>query len=223
MDSHYSFPTKYLFSHLSVPVRDSLESHCFSVHASSLLGSCFQHSDSEITVTGPQPDHEYLNNPKHWNFGNFTIRNEGRCSSNDDFKVLMLVHSHPDSVEARLAYRKYVPKEFRLVSLFGSGSASDQAQIEKESEIYGDIVQGSFLEVYRNLTRKHIMGLTWAALYCPTASFVLKSDDDIVHNYTTILNYLKSLQLTEESSVLRPSPTKLFIIGEDHLVSQLEI
>lgn len=36
-----------------------------------------------------------------------------------------------------------------------------QNAINEESERYHDLVQGNFVDSYRNLTYKHVMGLKW--------------------------------------------------------------
>lgn len=53
-----------------------------------------------------------------------------------------------------------------------------QRAIEEENRRHHDIVQGNFIDAYRNLTYKQIMGMKWVATYCPQAEFVLKTDDD---------------------------------------------
>ncbi|RWS06294.1 beta-1:3-galactosyltransferase 5-like protein [Dinothrombium tinctorium] len=60
----------------------------------------------------------------------------------------------------------------------------------EESHKYGDIVQGAFYDSYRNLTLKHIMGLTWALKYCSQSQLVLKIDDDIFVNFPLLDQYL---------------------------------
>ena len=62
------------------------------------------------------------------------------------------------------------------------GYSSDKAQqdrIRNESETHHDIVQGIFLDTYKNLTYKTVMGHMWASRFCPQAEFVVKADDDI--------------------------------------------
>ena len=50
----------------------------------------------------------------------------------------------------------------------------DQHIIEEEHKLYGDIVQGSFIENYKNLTLKGIMGLKWVSQHCQEAAFAIK-------------------------------------------------
>ena len=56
--------------------------------------------------------------------------------------------------------------------------AGRQRRLEEESSKYGDLVQGDFLDTYRNLSYKAIMGSLWVAEFCGQAEFVVKIDDD---------------------------------------------
>ena len=54
-----------------------------------------------------------------------------------------------------------------------------QEEIEKENLLHGDLVQGDFLDSYKNLTYKTVMGHMWVSSFCSQAEFVVKTDDDI--------------------------------------------
>ena len=61
------------------------------------------------------------------------------------------------------------------------GATTDQdvqMSLEEESQQHGDLVQGDFLDTYRNLSYKAIMGSLWVAEFCGQAEFVVKIDDD---------------------------------------------
>ncbi len=49
-----------------------------------------------------------------------------------------------------------------------------QKVIEEEHKQYGDIIQGDFMEAYKNLTLKGIMALKWISQYCRQAGFTIK-------------------------------------------------
>ncbi|KAJ8940361.1 hypothetical protein NQ318_015754 [Aromia moschata] len=72
---------------------------------------------------------------------------------------------------------------------------TNQMAIEDESRKFGDIIQGNFIEAYKNLTYKHIMGLKWAKDYCYNAKFIIKMDDDIVVNMDRIPGLLTSFKI----------------------------
>ena len=52
---------------------------------------------------------------------------------------------------------------------FCAGKTPDsqlQESIARENELHHDIVQGDFLDTYRNLSYKNIMGQLWASEFC---------------------------------------------------------
>ena len=66
--------------------------------------------------------------------------------------------------------------------MFCTGSTLDeniQRSLEVESQEYGDLVQGDFLDNYYNLSYKAIMGNLWVAEFCSQAEFLVKTDDDM--------------------------------------------
>jgi len=55
--------------------------------------------------------------------------------------------------------------------------------IKYENCLYQDIIQEEFFDSYRNLTYKVAMTLKWISTYCPQASYILKTDDDMIFEY----------------------------------------
>ncbi|XP_077977503.1 beta-1,3-galactosyltransferase 1-like [Glandiceps talaboti] len=49
-----------------------------------------------------------------------------------------------------------------------------------------------FKEDYLNLTLKTLMGLKWAGTFCSSASFIMKTDDDVFVNYLSLVRKLSS-------------------------------
>ena len=45
--------------------------------------------------------------------------------------------------------------------------------------MHGDLVQGNFMDTYRNLTYKTVLGHMWVSSFCSQAEFVVKTDDEI--------------------------------------------
>ena len=70
-----------------------------------------------------------------------------------------------------------------------------QDKIRNESLLHGDIVQGNFLDSYRNLTYKTVLGHMWVSSFCTQAEFVMKADDDIYLDlyglYTVASRYIE--------------------------------
>lgn len=136
--------------------------------------------------------------PYHDHFGYLL---NGRVCGIDDLEgeplwAVIVVHSDPRRPEVRQAIRDSLPVQeltnlgMRRAFMVANASAAlyegettiSQDVLEKESETYGDIVQGDFHDSYHNLTYKHIMALDWAVTMCPQAVHIVKMDDDIVYN-----------------------------------------
>ncbi|KAJ8713984.1 hypothetical protein PYW08_007604 [Mythimna loreyi] len=117
--------------------------------------------------------------------------------------LVIIVTSYVGHVELRSAHRRAMPSEelkkinatrvFLLAQIPDNEKYITQSAINDESKSFGDILQGKFVENYRNLTYKHLMGLKWASTTCQDASFILKVDDDIVYNLEKTYALLKSV------------------------------
>jgi len=109
----------------------------------------------------------------------FTINND-ICGQ----KAITIVSSAVPNKAARAAVRStWASPDLHggaLVFLLGTPVAGARAQklLEDESQEFGDIVQGNFLDTYRNLTYKNLMGKLWVASFCSQAELIVKTDDD---------------------------------------------
>ncbi|KAJ0173657.1 hypothetical protein K1T71_010806 [Dendrolimus kikuchii] len=126
--------------------------------------------------------------------------------------LIVLVTSYVGHVELRSAHRRAMPqdllKSMNATRIFLLAHIPEkekhiikQEAINKESNLFGDILQGSFVEHYRNLTYKHLMGLRWASAACTKASYILKVDDDTVFNFDKTYKLLKS-NISLDNSIL---------------------
>ncbi|XP_076056213.1 uncharacterized protein LOC143034153 [Oratosquilla oratoria] len=132
---------------------------------------------------------------------------EGTCAPGNLYFVF-LVHSKPDHFRQRQVVRatwgstgRFGDWTVRVVFLLGKttkdpevGELKEAMEMEEggggggglpvgtlvdqEARRHGDIVLGSFVDDYHNLTYKHVMGLKWAQERCPHAVFLVKADDD---------------------------------------------
>ncbi|KAM4640592.1 beta-1,3-galactosyltransferase 2-like [Discoglossus pictus] len=73
----------------------------------------------------------------------------------------------------------------------GMDTSVDQTAILNESLKCHDIIQKDFIDTYRNLTIKTIMGMEWVATYCPNASYVMKTDSDMFVNIGRLFSLLQ--------------------------------
>lgn len=90
------------------------------------------------------------------------------------------------------------------VSLFPAGGDVDpafnlreeeldelQMRLVNESEVYGDIIQESFIDSYNNLTLKTIMMLKWVTNNCDgRVKYIMKCDDDTFVNVPNLVHVL---------------------------------
>lgn len=108
-----------------------------------------------------------------------------------DKPVVWLVTSYAGNSVKRSELRRVYSRQelnrlgvqrFFLLGEFPEDQQFRQRNVEIESSIYHDIIQGNFTEAYTNLTYKHLMGLDWVSRNCNPKSYVIKMDDDIVIN-----------------------------------------
>ncbi|XP_015120459.1 beta-1,3-galactosyltransferase 5 isoform X1 [Diachasma alloeum] len=107
--------------------------------------------------------------------------------------LLTLIHSAPGNYAKRHVVRETWGKHTsEMIVLFFIG-VTDQyrGDIIEEDRKYGDIIQGNFLDAYRNMTYKHVMALKWATYHCPSAKYILKLDDDVFVNIPAMVDFLK--------------------------------
>lgn len=125
-------------------------------------------------------------------------------SCNDTFLV-WIITSYAGDPSARSALRRAYTNEelqaleIRRVFLLGTLTNDverrthvSQNALLDESQRFNDILQGDFLDTYKNLTYKHLMGLQWTLSSCKDIKYIMKMDDDIVVNLYGIMENLHS-------------------------------
>ncbi|XP_065300335.1 beta-1,3-galactosyltransferase 5-like [Dermacentor albipictus] len=125
-------------------------------------------------------------------------------SGRNDTLALVAVFTASDHFEHRSTVRSTwggaLTKMSGLKVLFmlgRPGSDPVQERIVQEDGTHEDIVQGNFVDTYKNLTLKSLMMLTWVTRFCPNARFVLKIDDDVLLNvwdFVATLNHLSAVE-----------------------------
>ena len=137
---------------------------------------------------------------------------------NDTF-MIVLVHSHPSYRGKRQAIRQtwgrpiQAPQQvtwprypsccsgIRLFFVVGV-DGQFEAAIRDEQTQSDDIIQGDFIDSYRNLTLKSLFGLKIVAEMCPNVKYLMKSDDDMFINLPFMIERLGELQL--KRSIMGP-------------------
>ncbi|XP_014261338.1 beta-1,3-galactosyltransferase 1-like [Cimex lectularius] len=115
--------------------------------------------------------------------------------------VIIIVCSAPENVDRRLAIRQtwglHNFSNVRVGFLLGwTYNISLQIQIEQESSEYHDVIQENFIDSYNNLTIKSVMMLKWYIHYCPSSTYLMKTDDDVFVNVTNLSRLLENLNYT---------------------------
>ena len=95
------------------------------------------------------------------------IMNHDMCNKSQPL-LLIMIHSAPGNLKKRNVIRETWGQESSLVTtLFLVGWSEEyQVELEEENMKYRDLIQGNFLDVYRNMTYKHVMALKWATYHC---------------------------------------------------------
>lgn len=115
--------------------------------------------------------------------------------------LVLLIATEARQVEARNAIRQTWGNESGapaqgLVRLFLLGTNEgelgllQQRMLEAESRRYRDIIQQDFVDSYKNLTMKTLMGMNWVAVHCPQAGYVMKTDSDVFVNTEYLVHKL---------------------------------
>ncbi|WKX96150.1 hypothetical protein Q1695_012529 [Nippostrongylus brasiliensis] len=128
---------------------------------------------------------------------NYTLAPTLKC---DALEFILLVHINAHDNNTRYAWRttygqSSLRAKFHYNVLFSIGlprSAKVQEGIVKESAQNRDIIQGNFIDSYRNLTLKHVAGLrAILAESCRDRVVVVKVDDDVVLNLRNISEFVR--------------------------------
>lgn len=104
--------------------------------------------------------------------------------------TIILVHSSISHILERSMYRATMGKEW-IRSLFGfeiifvvgrHQEPKFQQLIEQEAQTYGDILQGDFLDTYRNLSLKAVVWHKYIAEKCEAKNpFIVKTGNFSFH------------------------------------------
>ncbi|XP_067461398.1 beta-1,3-galactosyltransferase 2 [Thunnus thynnus] len=132
----------------------------------------------------------------------YIINEPDKCAESRPAPFLvLLIATEARQVEARNAIRQTWGNEsvapalgFIRLFLLGKNEGElgllQQRMLEAERRRHHDIIQQDFLDSYKNLTIKTLMGMNWVAVHCPQASYVMKTDSDMFVNTEYLIHKL---------------------------------
>lgn len=122
-----------------------------------------------------------------------------------DMKLLVLITSSLDHGEMRMAIRQTwghfgQRKDIGVAFVLGSSLSNEMNEaIATEMNMYGDIIQAKFIDVYDNLTLKTVSMFEWVDNYCSLVPFLLKTDDDMFINIPKLLSVTEKYKGAERT------------------------
>jgi len=110
---------------------------------------------------------------------------------NDKLNFLVIVKTAIPNQDRRTIIREFAPLNFKPLFVVGRNSSEQipEAIIEEE-QVFGDLLIGNFIDSFRNLTIKVLLGFNFAAEFCnqenSDINFILQIDDDQFINYDAV-------------------------------------
>ncbi|KAK6733086.1 hypothetical protein RB195_017072 [Necator americanus] len=147
-------------------------------------------------------------------------------------RFLVLVYTITSDFETRDRWRRFyggrrMRHKFAYCVIFPIGSLRDfneTTRLVEEINLFDDILQGDYLDSYRNLTMKTLSALRFAAVAYPKVDSILKIDDDVAWNVPLVTNYIKSRVLpnsiscykSPSSSPVRKNRSKWYVTYDEY-------
>ncbi|KAG7242441.1 hypothetical protein INR49_020154, partial [Caranx melampygus] len=168
----------------------------------------------------------------------FIINEPQKCEQQKPFLVL-IVPVAPQNTDHRRIIRNSWGNESlilgKVVSLFflvglhpGKDGEKIKEELLQESKEHHDLLQGNFVDCYKNLTIKTMVMLEWLDSHCSSASYAMKIDSDMFLNVPNLINMLLNAPKTNYmtglvargAAVLRDPTSKWFLPTEVYSQSQ---
>ena len=93
--------------------------------------------------------------------------------------------------------------DFNLVFIIGKTNhlnATIDKMLNLEQYKYNDLIQGDFIDAYRNLSYKSLIAWKWIKNNCNNASYVFKLDDDVFLNIFKLKQILNNYNIFKSTS-----------------------
>lgn len=125
---------------------------------------------------------------------NFIINEPKKCQETKPFLVLVVPVAAQNKNDRQIIRDTWgagtTDKNVALFFLLGLGKQKQEDLLE-ESRQYGDLIQGDFVDCYKNLTIKSMVMLEWLDTYCHQAKYVMKIDSDMFLNVPKLMEMLQ--------------------------------
>lgn len=111
--------------------------------------------------------------------------------------LLVAVKSYVGDFDQRLSIRQTWGKasHHQIVVVFMVGHQNySQPLLQKEEQLYHDIVQGAFEDTYDNNIFKTLMTYKWIVEFCDSVDYILFVDDDYLVNVDNIVHAIRKQQ-----------------------------
>lgn len=92
--------------------------------------------------------------------------------------------------------------DVKVIFLLGLSTPQLQSKLTEEQQLNGDLVQGNFIDSYRNLTYKHLMGYKWILTNCPQTTYIVKVDDDSFVDVIQLFQLMNTIYGDQATGVL---------------------
>ena len=180
---------------------------------------------SYSVIPRPPMDLEYMYYRRQETIVNpfpYVLLTSPRTACPDGVVLVIVVHSHTSYRDRRDAIRhtwgsygngqQGEPRSTRLVFALGIDANVSADAVRAESKIYDDIIQGNFVDVYKNMTLKSLLGLKWVSEQCARVPYMLKSDDDTFISIPYLIEILQAKRPTR--SIMGPNNNGSWVYRE---------
>jgi hypothetical protein len=135
-------------------------------------------------------------NPQYKEFIKLKLKPDSLCNQDKNI-VFAYIMTRVDSFEKRESIRRTWANSSLFSNLkvaFVIGLSNDlnlNEKLIKEHKQFDDLIQGNFLDTYRNLTYKSLIAWKWITNYCTNAKYIIKIDDDLALNSKNLIEFFQ--------------------------------
>jgi hypothetical protein len=132
----------------------------------------------------------------------------GLCKFKSKFIFIYIFTSLKSFTKRQLIRNTWANKslnlfEYNLVFIIGKTNYLNETVDELlylEQQKYNDLIQGNFIDSYRNLSYKSLIAWKWIKNNCNQASYVFKLDDDVFLNIFKLKKILNNYNIFKSTS-----------------------